>query len=224
VLKSMPAKRANLLPVAIALGCVIAASGLYLLTGGLRVAVIEVTAPHTSLPEPEYLELRLLYQNAFDDETISCSWTAPASQPFTETLSLEAGDGEVSFRLSGDELPPGNHQIKFLAPWGEILATKVLYLPPRSFEFHPRLTWQPDGLRAEVACRHTLVGDALRAEWFFNGELLPEATSTVVLESSPATIFFHLQPAMGSELPAGRYELALYLDDLFLTRVFAPPA
>lgn|GEM_PF-5568276 len=219
----MPEKKTKLLSVAIALGCLIAAGGLYLLTGGLRITVIEVIAPYTVLPEPEYLELRLLYQNAPVGGTVDCLWSSPASEKLTETLSLEAGDGEVSFRLSGGELPPGNHRIEFLCPGGTILATETLYLPPRPFEFHPRLAWQQGGLRAEVAYRHARLTDTLRAEWFFDGEPLTGAASAVVLEESDAIVCFYLSTATREPLPDGRYELALYRDDLFLTRIFAPP-
>jgi len=219
----MLARRASLLSIAIALGCLIAAWGLYLLTGGLRITVIEITAPVVELPEPEYLELRLLYQNAPVGGTVDCRWSSPNHEKLTETLSLEAGDGEVSFRLSGNELPPGRHQIQFLCPGEAILATETLYLPLRPFEFHPQLTWQPDGLRAEVTYRHAGAADSLRAEWFFNGEPLPEAAATVVLEESYATVCFYLTAAVGIPLPDGHYELALFHDDLFLSRLSPPP-
>jgi hypothetical protein len=205
----------RLLPL---LSLVVIGGGLVLVysaTGGLRLELLDVQLFAPPPPEPERIELRLLYQNAAEYELLSCRWTPPGDALRLTEEALAPGDGTVVFELGGTQLPRGRHRVDFLVD-GDRLLTEQFELPPAEPVYETRLTGDAAGLRAAVHFRHQQSTTLLRGEWRYAGDTLADATREVELTTPHGVVRLALNPPADETLPPGEYRLLLYADDAFL--------
>ena len=197
---------------------------IFLATGGLRVEIVEVEYPPAGPTDAERLEVRVFFQNALPGGSFTCHWTPPSpSEPLSKTLGVGSTDGELSFTLTGFEVPAGYHRLSIADDTGVPLAARVLYIPPRPPQYVTRMDWEGSGLLAAVNFRHCEPGARLTGSWSFDGRPITGAEREVTLGTSCGSADFHLGHPPDGRLSGGCYEFTLLAEGMFVSRTVAPP-